>query len=398
MRVVQDFAAHKVAFEPPQGVAPFRPSIMNNSYMHPTMTCNWQPPVSYSGMPLGYPQMPVGAGTLMCNQFSGGAPDFAQQSRRSPITSDKDCRGQAAAGYRQGAAGRRGRLGGSIKVTSSPAAALKLLTTPHPGAPTGVCEAPPSCRVPMDSERLARSSFLESQSERSASLERSSKRMEIMTSGLPDTDHHHFMIATPTGSVLDTMPSTPIYPASPDHEGMRWPPATPADIERHAPCGRHVASVYTPYQTEAAMNVLRLSEVLHSAVPLMGPGLRPLHGQGEQFMQPCAPFLGEVLQGSYSALGPGSESASDYSGVVDAIGAAEHRVQGAAAEIPSRGSALHAWRACKPCAFIFQEGCANGLECEFCHLCEPGERKRRKKERRVQKREDLLAPISTTAR
>lgn len=51
-------------------------------------------------------------------------------------------------------------------------------------------------------------------------------------------------------------------------------------------------------------------------------------------------------------------------------------------EVPSRGSALHAWGACKPCAFVFQDGCAHGTDCEFCHLCEPGERKRRKKERR----------------
>lgn len=52
------------------------------------------------------------------------------------------------------------------------------------------------------------------------------------------------------------------------------------------------------------------------------------------------------------------------------------------ATIPSRGSALHALGACKPCAFVFHDACANGAECEFCHLCDPGERKRRKKWRR----------------
>lgn len=56
-------------------------------------------------------------------------------------------------------------------------------------------------------------------------------------------------------------------------------------------------------------------------------------------------------------------------------------------QMPSRGSLLHAWGTCKPCAFVFQEGCKNALECQFCHLCEPGERKRRKKERLVLKRE-----------
>jgi len=53
-----------------------------------------------------------------------------------------------------------------------------------------------------------------------------------------------------------------------------------------------------------------------------------------------------------------------------------------ASELPSKGSALHTWGACKPCAFVFEAGCTNGTECQFCHLCEPGEKKRRKKERR----------------
>jgi len=52
------------------------------------------------------------------------------------------------------------------------------------------------------------------------------------------------------------------------------------------------------------------------------------------------------------------------------------------AQVPNRGSALHSLGACKPCAFVFQNACANGFECEFCHLCDSSERKRRKKERR----------------
>jgi len=51
-------------------------------------------------------------------------------------------------------------------------------------------------------------------------------------------------------------------------------------------------------------------------------------------------------------------------------------------ELPSRGSALHCWGACKPCAFVFAEGCANGTDCQFCHLCDAGEKKRRRRERR----------------
>jgi len=55
-------------------------------------------------------------------------------------------------------------------------------------------------------------------------------------------------------------------------------------------------------------------------------------------------------------------------------------------ELPSRGSTLHRWGVCKPCAFVFQT-CDNGVDCQFCHLCEPGERKRRKKDRLSLRRE-----------
>jgi len=56
-------------------------------------------------------------------------------------------------------------------------------------------------------------------------------------------------------------------------------------------------------------------------------------------------------------------------------------------ELPSMGSSGHAARRCKPCAFIHNKGCGNGLLCEFCHLCEPGEKKRRHKEKLAYRRQ-----------
>lgn len=50
-------------------------------------------------------------------------------------------------------------------------------------------------------------------------------------------------------------------------------------------------------------------------------------------------------------------------------------------ELPSFGSRGHAAGQCKPCAFLYTKGCENDLKCQFCHLCEPGERNRRKKEK-----------------
>lgn len=51
------------------------------------------------------------------------------------------------------------------------------------------------------------------------------------------------------------------------------------------------------------------------------------------------------------------------------------------AELPSIGSREHAAGECKPCAFFHTVGCQNALSCPFCHLCEAGERKRRRREK-----------------
>eukprot|EP00928_Gymnodinium_smaydae_P041020 TRINITY_DN27775_c0_g2_i1.p1 TRINITY_DN27775_c0_g2~~TRINITY_DN27775_c0_g2_i1.p1 ORF type:complete len:240 (-),score=32.34 TRINITY_DN27775_c0_g2_i1:452-1114(-) len=57
-------------------------------------------------------------------------------------------------------------------------------------------------------------------------------------------------------------------------------------------------------------------------------------------------------------------------------------------DVPTVGSRGHFTGTCKPCAFVFkagQGGCLSGYECKFCHLCGPGEKKRRKKVWRVQR-------------
>lgn len=56
-------------------------------------------------------------------------------------------------------------------------------------------------------------------------------------------------------------------------------------------------------------------------------------------------------------------------------------------DCPTSGSRGHHFGQCKPCAFVFKGGCSNGVDCRFCHLCMPGEKKRRKKERKAIRRE-----------
>ena len=50
-------------------------------------------------------------------------------------------------------------------------------------------------------------------------------------------------------------------------------------------------------------------------------------------------------------------------------------------ESASAGSANHNGGRCKPCAFVHRGECRYGDKCEFCHLCLPGEKKRRQRDR-----------------
>lgn len=56
----------------------------------------------------------------------------------------------------------------------------------------------------------------------------------------------------------------------------------------------------------------------------------------------------------------------------------------------SVGSVGHDIGMCKPCAFLWkdpqQPGCQNGRDCVFCHLCPPGEVKKRKTEKKIMRK------------
>lgn len=49
-------------------------------------------------------------------------------------------------------------------------------------------------------------------------------------------------------------------------------------------------------------------------------------------------------------------------------------------EMPTIGSADHHLGTCRPCAFMLK-GCTSGSTCPFCHICDPSEKKRRRKEK-----------------
>jgi len=56
-------------------------------------------------------------------------------------------------------------------------------------------------------------------------------------------------------------------------------------------------------------------------------------------------------------------------------------------QVPTVGSMGHYAGTCKPCAFFYKQGCGNGFQCPFCHLCDSGEKKRRQKNKMAVLRE-----------
>jgi len=78
---------------------------------------------------------------------------------------------------------------------------------------------------------------------------------------------------------------------------------------------------------------------------------------------------------------------------VDSVAAAS--AQGIS--FPTVGSIAHFDGSCKPCAFFHTKGCMQGPSCEFCHLCDASERKKRRKEKIAMMREQRAAATSGEA-
>jgi len=98
-------------------------------------------------------------------------------------------------------------------------------------------------------------------------------------------------------------------------------------------------------------------------------------GRQMQPPPPQAPILGEELQ---MPSIPPPPAQAPLLHLVDEASAFEHDTSA----LLSKGSAEHSLGTCKPCAFVHAKGCSNGKNCIYCHLCEPGEKKRRMKEKR----------------
>jgi len=148
-------------------------------------------------------------------------------------------------------------------------------------------------------------------------------------------------------------------------------------------------STYCPGEvfSKVASSSSRLTATIASAaadlmplMPMMPPGVA----------QDFAMFAGPL------ATRPSRVSSADSAGEFSAAAAAgeplavpfpgEAAPTLGSAAMPTIGSQGHFNGTCKPCAFVNTKGCKDGEQCNFCHLCEPGEKKRRKKVKNMQRK------------
>jgi hypothetical protein len=97
----------------------------------------------------------------------------------------------------------------------------------------------------------------------------------------------------------------------------------------------------------------------------------------DNLMQPLDPVWQNMTMSQTDGI---SAAPGSVLRLVDAISEPE---LGSSA-MPTVGSVNHHLGTCKPCSFLYKKGCENGVNCTFCHLCDPGEKKRRQKVKKMQ--------------
>mmetsp|Transcript_27172 Transcript_27172/g.75956 ORF Transcript_27172/g.75956 Transcript_27172/m.75956 type:complete len:465 (-) Transcript_27172:709-2103(-) len=220
---------------------------------------------------------------------------------------------------------------------------------------------------------------------------------QINEQGLATAVVGNVMAAVKLGEAA--LPAAVVMPAAPGSFWPQWAPAqAPASVHQQAGSAQGSAGMWGFFSSidnaiagtfdkvademKDAAQLIRdqgMARAVKSAVnhSLGGPG-RDVVLQVRPPAQP--PVLEEKLRPGAPALPEQPEEKPRHGGPEAGPG-----------PLLSRGSAAHGSGTCKPCAFAAQGGpsaCRNGLECQFCHLCEPGEKKRRRKTWHKNKREE----------
>lgn len=123
------------------------------------------------------------------------------------------------------------------------------------------------------------------------------------------------------------------------------------------------------------------------------PGIVTLLGEEPPTFSPSEPPLIDANFMSAMAMPPPPPAAPPSAAPVLRLAEAIAPPELGGPELPSIGSLLHHRGECKPCTFFHTRGCENKEDCKFCHLCGPGEKKKRIKKMKAAQREVTLAAL-----
>jgi len=243
-----------------------------------------------------------------------------------------------------------------------------LQPTPEMSAPSPLHL--PHCR-PLTSKPLDRASWLHECSSETSTLEGES------ADASPERCSEDGSCRGDEARDVWFVPSVPPQ-LTPRVSSCSSPPSPPATTPSELP------NCSFPWETPSPMAAFAMCAALHIA-------RASLHANG------LVPSLVEAAEG-FSALGAWSEAQEEgYGGFIGAMQA--ETVQPASwAGLSSVGSAGHEVGKCKPCAFVHRPmGCTDGAACSYCHLCEPGEKKRRQRQKFEAARQRRLSRKATGA-
>uniref|UniRef100_A0A7S1L8C3 C3H1-type domain-containing protein n=1 Tax=Alexandrium catenella TaxID=2925 RepID=A0A7S1L8C3_ALECA len=147
---------------------------------------------------------------------------------------------------------------------------------------------------------------------------------------------------------------------APEDDGLspELPPHRPSRRRPYYPGGQLVQRVRAAFNRDAQASAANAAAAAAAGAGIVGVGSARTKGM---------PLRQESECSTATPSSPRSEG-EQVSGLPD---------------LPSLGSAGHGEGRCKPCVFMSKRGCRSGEGCDFCHLCGPGEKKRRQRERRA---------------
>jgi len=111
-------------------------------------------------------------------------------------------------------------------------------------------------------------------------------------------------------------------------------------------------------------------------IPTLEPNMVP--GASTPFMVPPPQLASNDMDVMHDT--DMSFAGSHVLSLADAIAMPKPMVD--ASLVPSLGSVGHDKGSCKPCGFFHKAGCKAGATCNYCHLCDAGEKKRRSREKK----------------